>query len=65
MTPRDRVRDVVSGPYREIMIDGAGHWLAQERPDEVTAALLDFLAPSIASAPTHLTSSHPTPTDPR
>lgn len=44
MTPRDRVRDVVSGPYREVMIEGAGHWLQQERPDEVNAALLDFLA---------------------
>jgi pimeloyl-ACP methyl ester carboxylesterase len=25
------------------MIDGAGHWLQQERPDEVNTALLDFL----------------------
>jgi pimeloyl-ACP methyl ester carboxylesterase len=44
MTPRDRVSDVVSGPYREVLIDGAGHWLQQERPDEVNVALLDFLA---------------------
>ena len=44
MTPRDRVRGVVSGPYREVLIDGAGHWLQQERPDEVNAALVDFLA---------------------
>jgi len=44
MTPRDRVTDVVSGPYREVLIDGAGHWLQQERPDEVNAALLEFLA---------------------
>ena len=43
MTPRDRVGDVVTGPYREVMIDGAGHWLQQERPDEVNAELLDFL----------------------
>jgi pimeloyl-ACP methyl ester carboxylesterase len=42
MTPRDRVGDVVSGPYREVLIDGAGHWLQQERPDEVNAALLEF-----------------------
>jgi len=27
-----------------IMLDGAGHWLQQERPAEVNAALLDFLA---------------------
>jgi pimeloyl-ACP methyl ester carboxylesterase len=26
------------------MIDGAGHWIQQERPDEVNAALLDFLS---------------------
>lgn len=44
MTPRDRVRDVVTGSYREVLIEGAGHWLQQERPDEVNAALLDFLA---------------------
>jgi epoxide hydrolase A/B len=43
MTPRDRVHDVVSGPYREVLIDGAGHWLQQERPAEVNAALLEFL----------------------
>ena len=44
MTPRDRVGEVVSGPYREVMVDGAGHWLQQERPAEVNAALLEFLA---------------------
>ncbi|MBO0680760.1 alpha/beta hydrolase [Mycolicibacterium sp. S2-37] len=38
-----RAREVVVGPYAELMIDGAGHWLQQERPDEVNAALLDFL----------------------
>jgi len=43
-TPRHRVREVVSGDYREVMIEGAGHWIQQERPDEVTAALLDFLS---------------------
>lgn len=26
------------------VIEGAGHWLQQERPEEVTATLLDFLA---------------------
>ena len=41
-TPRDRVRDVVAGDYREVMIDG-GHWLPEERPDEVNGALLEFL----------------------
>lgn len=40
---RDRAGEVVTGPYREVMIDGAGHWLQQERPDEVNAALLNFV----------------------
>jgi pimeloyl-ACP methyl ester carboxylesterase len=43
-TPRHRVREVVSGDYREVMIEGAGHWLQQERPAEVNETLLDFLS---------------------
>lgn len=43
-TPRHRVRDVVSGDYREVMIEGAGHWLMEERPGEVNEVLLDFLS---------------------
>ncbi|OBH55076.1 epoxide hydrolase [Mycobacterium sp. E2479] len=39
----DRAADAISGPYRQVMLDGAGHWLQQERPDEVNAALLEFL----------------------
>lgn len=42
-TPRHRARDVVTGDYREVMIDGAGHWLTEERPDEVSRILLEFL----------------------
>jgi epoxide hydrolase A/B len=42
-TRADRAAKVITGPYRQVMIDGAGHWLQQERPDEVNAALLDFL----------------------
>jgi pimeloyl-ACP methyl ester carboxylesterase len=41
-TPRDRAREVAVGDYREVMIDG-GHWLLEERPDDVNAALLEFL----------------------
>lgn len=39
----DRASEVISGPYRQLMLDDAGHWLQQERPDEVNAALLEFL----------------------
>jgi pimeloyl-ACP methyl ester carboxylesterase len=40
----DRYEEVVSGPYRELIIKGAGHWIQQERPDEVNAALLQLLS---------------------
>lgn len=42
-TRTDRAAKVISGPYRQVMIEGAGHWLQQERPDQVNATLLDFL----------------------
>lgn len=42
-TPRDRAQRAITGPYREVMIEGAGHWLQQERPEEVNAALLEYL----------------------
>jgi pimeloyl-ACP methyl ester carboxylesterase len=43
-TPRHRVREVVSGDYREVMVEGAGHWIQQERPDQVNEELLRFLS---------------------
>lgn len=43
-TPRHRVREVVSGDYREVMVEGAGHWIQQERPSDVNEALLGFLS---------------------
>lgn len=42
-TRADRAAELVSGPYQQLMIEGAGHWLQQERPDEVNTALLEFL----------------------
>jgi pimeloyl-ACP methyl ester carboxylesterase len=45
MSP-ERATEVVTGDYRQILIDGAGHWIQQERPAEVNAALLEFLAES-------------------
>jgi pimeloyl-ACP methyl ester carboxylesterase len=35
---------VITGPYREVLIEGAGHWLQQERPDRVNELLLEFLS---------------------
>ena len=43
-TKIDRAREVATGPYREVMLDGAGHWIQQERPSEVNDALLAFLS---------------------
>ena len=43
-TPRDRATQVATGPYREIMLDGAGHWLQEERPTEVSTEIVRFLA---------------------
>jgi pimeloyl-ACP methyl ester carboxylesterase len=43
-TPRDRATEVVTGAYREVTLDGAGHWLQEERSDEVNTELLWFLA---------------------
>ena len=40
----DRATEVAVGPYRAVMLDGAGHWVHQERVDEVNQILLDFLA---------------------
>jgi pimeloyl-ACP methyl ester carboxylesterase len=34
----------VNGPYRYVELPGAGHFLPEERPDEVNALLLDWLA---------------------
>jgi pimeloyl-ACP methyl ester carboxylesterase len=35
---------------RKIIIEGAGHWVQQERADEVNAALIGFLRESSGSA---------------
>lgn len=40
----DRADQLILGPYRQVMLDDAGHWLQQERAAEVNAVLLDFLA---------------------
>jgi pimeloyl-ACP methyl ester carboxylesterase len=42
-TATNRYAEVVTGPYRELIVDGAGHWIQQERPKEVNEALLELL----------------------
>jgi pimeloyl-ACP methyl ester carboxylesterase len=34
---------IVPGLKRQVLVDGAGHWIQQERPTEVNAALIGFL----------------------
>jgi pimeloyl-ACP methyl ester carboxylesterase len=41
--PADRLGDVLTGLREHVVVDGAGHWVQQERPEEVNAALLRFL----------------------
>lgn len=43
-TPRHRASELVGGPYREVMLEGAGHWLTEERPDQLSRLLIEFLA---------------------
>jgi pimeloyl-ACP methyl ester carboxylesterase len=37
------IERVLPNLKRKLIIDGAGHWIQQERPDEVNAALIEFL----------------------
>jgi pimeloyl-ACP methyl ester carboxylesterase len=39
-----RLTSVLTDLRENVVIDGAGHWIQQERPDQVSAALLRFLA---------------------
>ena len=43
-TRADRADEVVDGPYRHVMIEGAGHWIQQECAERINAELLDFLS---------------------
>ncbi len=40
----ERAREVAVGPYRQELIEGAGHWVQQDSADEVNRILLEFLA---------------------
>ncbi|MFG2882556.1 alpha/beta fold hydrolase [Streptomyces sp. NPDC048297] len=41
--PTDQLGDVLTDLREHVVVDGAGHWIQQERPEEVNAALLRFL----------------------
>jgi pimeloyl-ACP methyl ester carboxylesterase len=43
MAPPAQMDGWVSDHRGNVMVEGAGHWVPQERPEEVNAALLDFL----------------------
>ncbi|WP_372351707.1 alpha/beta fold hydrolase [Streptomyces sp. KL116D] len=42
--PDDKMERVLTDLRGRVVLDGAGHWIQQERPQEVNAALLEFLA---------------------
>jgi len=46
----DEMDGVVTDLKGKILLEGAGHWIQQERPDEVNAALIAFLREHLASA---------------
>lgn len=41
--PSDRMGEVFTRHRPEVILDGAGHWVQQERASEVNAALIEFL----------------------
>ena len=42
------VADYVDAPFRELRIKDSGHWVQNEAPEEVNAALIDFLKSEFA-----------------
>ena len=40
----DKMEESVPNLRGKVLVQGAGHWIQQERPEEVNAALLAFLA---------------------
>ena len=43
MSPPAVMEGWLDDPRGVVLVDGAGHWVQQEKPDEVNAALLDFV----------------------
>ena len=44
MSPPEAMVGWLTDHRGTVLIDGAGHWVQQEKPTEVNAALTDFLA---------------------
>jgi len=42
-TALEELRPVLPALTKSVLIEGAGHWVQQEAPDQVNALLLDFL----------------------
>nr|WP_040816235.1 alpha/beta hydrolase [Nocardia concava] len=42
-TPLHKMSALLSDLRATVILEGAGHWIQQERPDEVNTALIDFL----------------------
>jgi len=40
----DAIGELLPGLRRSILVPGCGHWIGEERPDEVNAALVEFVA---------------------
>ena len=45
-----QIERVLPNLTQKLIIDGAGHWIQQERPAEVNAALIDFVRGCVAKA---------------
>jgi pimeloyl-ACP methyl ester carboxylesterase len=40
----ERTAGHVAGPYRRVVVEGAGHWLQFEKPDEISARLVEWMS---------------------
>ena len=40
----DSLEETMPGLRKKVLLPGAGHWIQQERPDEVNDLLIGFLA---------------------
>jgi pimeloyl-ACP methyl ester carboxylesterase len=43
MTPPENFLEPLADHRGTVIVDGAGHWVQQEKPDDVNAALIKFI----------------------